>query len=97
MAPRLASDHFALRKRAAVLGLGVSMLPEVFALPEIEAGRLVPVLPGWRFQFNHLQAVYVSQRGLCRRCEPCWMRWHRRIRRPGGAKRADQSRSGAEA
>lgn len=61
---RLSSDHFALRTRAAVLGLGVSMLPEMFALPEIEAGRLVEVLPGWRFQLNHLQAVYVSQRGL---------------------------------
>lgn len=64
LAPRLASDHFALRTRAALLGLGVTMLPEVFALPEIEAGRLVPVLRGWRFQLNHLQAVYVSQRGL---------------------------------
>jgi DNA-binding transcriptional LysR family regulator len=64
LAPRLSSDHFALRTRAAVLGLGVTMLPEVFALPEIETGRLVQVLPGWRFQLNHLQAVYVSQRGL---------------------------------
>lgn len=61
---RLSTDHFALRTRAAVLGLGVGMLPEVFAEPEIAAGRLVEVLPGWRFQLNHLQAVYVSQRGL---------------------------------
>lgn len=64
LVPRLSSDHFALRSRAAVLGLGVTMLPEMFALPEIEAGRLVEVLPGWRFQLNHLQAVYASQRGL---------------------------------
>lgn len=64
LVPRLSSDHFALRTRAALLGLGVTMLPEMFALPEIEAGRLVEVLPGWRFQLNHLQAVYVSQRGL---------------------------------
>lgn len=64
LASRLSTDHFALRTRAAVMGLGVGMLPEVFAEPEIEAGRLVEVLPGWRFQLNHLQAVYVSQRGL---------------------------------
>ena len=64
LVPRLSSDHFALRTRAAVLGLGVTMLPEMFALPEIKAGRLVEVLPGWRFQLNHFQAVYVSQRGL---------------------------------
>ena len=61
---RLSTDHFALRARAAVQGLGVTMLPELFALPEIKAGRLVEVMPGWRFQLNHLQAVYVSQRGL---------------------------------
>lgn len=64
LVPRLSSDHFALRKRAALLGLGVTMLPEVFAKPEIDAGLLLEVLPGWRFQLSHVQAVYASQRGL---------------------------------
>ena len=61
---RLATDHFGLRLRAAVAGLGVTMLPEYHALPEIAAGRLIEVLPDWRFPINHLQAVYPSQRGL---------------------------------
>lgn len=64
LVPRLSSEHFELRKRAAILGLGVTMLPETFALPDIRAGRLQKVLPDWSFRLSHVQAVYVSQRGL---------------------------------
>lgn len=61
---RLACEHFGMRTRAAVAGLGVTMLPESFAAPEIAAGRLVAVLPPWQFPPSYVQAVYPSQRGL---------------------------------
>lgn len=61
---RLATEHFGMRTRAAVAGLGVTMLPAAYAAPEIAAGRLVTVLPQWQCQPAHLQAVYPSQRGL---------------------------------
>jgi DNA-binding transcriptional LysR family regulator len=62
--PRLATEHFALRKMAALSGVGVTMLPEQLVEDELHAGSLVEVLPGWRFPDTHIQAVYASQRGL---------------------------------
>ncbi|MDN3575613.1 LysR substrate-binding domain-containing protein [Chitinimonas viridis] len=62
--PRLASEHFGLRHRALIDGLGVSMMPEPLVRADLQAGRLVEVLPAWRFPVVSLQAVYASQRGL---------------------------------
>ncbi|MBV8660228.1 MAG: LysR family transcriptional regulator [Burkholderiales bacterium] len=62
--PRLATDHFGLRRRAALDGLGVTMMPEAYAMEDIRVGRLVEVLPDWQFPESHIQAVYASQRGL---------------------------------
>ncbi|MGQ3675872.1 LysR family transcriptional regulator [Xanthobacter sp. TB0139] len=39
-------DQFAPMIQAAIAGLGVALLPEYLARPELEAGRLVPVLGG---------------------------------------------------
>ncbi|WP_410499642.1 LysR substrate-binding domain-containing protein [Chitinibacter sp. S2-10] len=62
--PRLASESFALRRQAAISGLGVTMLPEDDAAADLAAGTLVEVLPDWHFPYSHVQAVYASQRGL---------------------------------
>jgi DNA-binding transcriptional LysR family regulator len=62
--PRLASEHFGLRRQAAIAGLGVTMLPEDYAADDLASARLVEVLPDWHFPFSHVQAVYASQRGL---------------------------------
>ena len=62
--PRLASDHFGLRRRAALDGQGVTMMPEAYTLDDLRAGRLVEVLPEWQFPESHVQAVYATQRGL---------------------------------
>jgi DNA-binding transcriptional LysR family regulator len=48
--------------RAAVAGLGIALLPELVTAPEIEAGRLVRVLPGYRREGADLYAVCVSRR-----------------------------------
>jgi DNA-binding transcriptional LysR family regulator len=61
---RLGCEDFAMRRQAAVAGLGVTMLPTTYADPEIAAGTLVRVLPEWNQPAATLQVVYPSQRGL---------------------------------
>ncbi|AIY42393.1 Transcriptional regulator [Collimonas arenae] len=62
--PRLAVEDFALRKRAALRNLGLTMLPTEYCIEEVEQGALVHVLPDWRMPSGHLQIVYPTQRGL---------------------------------
>ncbi len=50
--------------RAAVAGLGIALLPESVTAAEIEAGRLVRVLPRYRREGADLYAVYVSRRQI---------------------------------
>jgi DNA-binding transcriptional LysR family regulator len=52
--------------RAAVAGLGIALLPELVTAPEIEAGRLVRVMPRFRREGADLYAVYVSPRQIPR-------------------------------
>jgi DNA-binding transcriptional LysR family regulator len=52
--------------RSAVAGLGVALLPELMTLPEIEAGRLVRVLPAYTRSGADLYAVSVSRRQIPR-------------------------------
>jgi DNA-binding transcriptional LysR family regulator len=44
----------------AVDGAGVALLPTYLAGPEIEAGRLTRVLPGWEGPPEALSAVYAG-------------------------------------
>lgn len=53
-----------LLQRGAIDGLGVAMLPAFAALPHIEAGRLVRVLPDWKPPALSLFALYASRRNL---------------------------------
>jgi len=50
--------------QAAVAGLGIALLPDSITAPEIEAGRLVRVLPRYRREGADLYAVYVSRRQI---------------------------------
>ncbi len=50
--------------RAAVAGLGIALLPELVTAPEIEAGRLVRVMPRFRREGADLYAVYASRRQI---------------------------------
>jgi DNA-binding transcriptional LysR family regulator len=50
--------------RAALAGLGIALLPDSVTTSEIEAGRLVRVLPGYRREGADLYAVYVSRRQI---------------------------------
>lgn len=50
--------------RAALAGLGIALLPDSVTTLEIEAGRLVRILPGYRREGADLYAVYVSRRQI---------------------------------
>jgi DNA-binding transcriptional LysR family regulator len=50
--------------RAALAGVGIALLPDSVTTPEIEAGRLVRVLPDYRREGADLYAVYVSRRQI---------------------------------
>jgi DNA-binding transcriptional LysR family regulator len=50
--------------RGALAGLGIALLPDSVTTPEIEAGRLVRILPGYRREGADLYAVYVSRRQI---------------------------------
>jgi DNA-binding transcriptional LysR family regulator len=49
---------------AAVAGIGVAMLPEYLAAPDVEAGRLVRLLPGYDLSRAPLQLVYLPDRQM---------------------------------
>ncbi|MCY1545060.1 HTH-type transcriptional regulator DmlR [compost metagenome] len=61
---RLAIEDFAVRKRAALAGLGITMLPSPFCREELAEGRLIRLLPDWTLPAGHLQAVYTHRRGM---------------------------------
>ncbi|MBX3567574.1 MAG: LysR family transcriptional regulator [Rhizobiaceae bacterium] len=62
--PRIVSDDMATLRAAAVEGLGIVQLPTLLILPDIQAGRLVDVLPDWRPPAGIVHAVFPSRRGL---------------------------------
>ncbi|MDM0010992.1 LysR family transcriptional regulator [Variovorax sp. J22P168] len=62
--PRLVfSDPEAMRD-AAVMGLGVALLPMVFARPALQSGALVRLLPGWWADNGPISLHYPSKKLL---------------------------------
>ncbi|TBU97697.1 LysR substrate-binding domain-containing protein [Phytopseudomonas dryadis] len=61
---RLSIEDFEIRKEAALLGLGFSMLPQMHCQQELDDGRLLRLLPDWELPGGHLQAVYPHRRGM---------------------------------
>jgi LysR family transcriptional regulator for bpeEF and oprC len=57
------NNSFAVRD-ALLKSLGIGQLPLLIAAEPLAAGRLVPVLPGWRLPSMPVHAVYPSQRYL---------------------------------
>jgi DNA-binding transcriptional LysR family regulator len=47
LTPRIWSDDMSMLKRAAVEGGGIASLPQYIIQPALDAGELVPILPGW--------------------------------------------------
>ena len=59
--PRLGVDDFVLRKKAAVAGLGVTLLPEGYCDRELADGSLVRILPQWTLPKSTMQAAYLPR------------------------------------
>ncbi len=62
--PRLVTDDMAALRSAALAGIGVVLLPDMVVQPDLDAGRLVPLLPHWQSAPAVVQAVFPSRRGL---------------------------------
>jgi len=63
-APRLVTDDMVTLLHAAIAGVGVAQLPTLVVWDDLQAGRLVPLLPAWRPQSGLVHAVFPSRRGL---------------------------------
>lgn len=61
---RFASDDMSTLKNAAALSLGLVALPAYVCRPEVEAGSLVRVLPGWTAGCPQISLLMPSRRGL---------------------------------
>jgi DNA-binding transcriptional LysR family regulator len=62
--PRYLADDLLTLKFAVVEGVGASVLPDYMCKDDLEAGRLVEVLPGWGPPPGILHAVFPSRRAL---------------------------------
>jgi len=64
--PRIAINDYAGVLSAVINGLGISEIPSIVCGPELQDGRLVEIMPEWRFSPVTLSAVYPSNRNLSR-------------------------------
>jgi DNA-binding transcriptional LysR family regulator len=62
--PRMVTDDMSALRQAALAGVGVAQLPTMMIWQDIDAGRLVHVLPEWRPPAGLIHAVFPSRRGL---------------------------------
>lgn len=62
--PRLITDDMAALREAALGSVGIVQLPTMMVWRDIDAGRLVHVLPEWRPRAGIIHAVFPSRRGL---------------------------------
>jgi DNA-binding transcriptional LysR family regulator len=66
--PHLSMNDFAGLAPALVAGAGIGDLPPVVQPSLIEEGRLVEVMPDWRFRTYDLSLVHVGNRHLSKPC-----------------------------
>jgi DNA-binding transcriptional LysR family regulator len=62
--PRLVTEDLCILKESALGGCGIADLPPQFCQEDLNAGRLVQILPDWSLPLMRLYAVYPSRRGL---------------------------------
>ncbi|WP_447931125.1 LysR substrate-binding domain-containing protein [Sphingopyxis fribergensis] len=62
--PRLITDDMAALREAALAGAGAARLPTLVVWNDLQAGRLVTLLPDWKPSNEIVHAVFPSRRGL---------------------------------
>ena len=45
-----------------LMGEGIALLPTYYCYPEVEAGKLIRILPEWRTNLNPIHFVYPAQK-----------------------------------
>ncbi len=64
--PRIAINDYTGVQSAVINGLGISEIPSILCGKDIQDGRLLEVMPDWRFSPVTLSAIYPSNRNLSR-------------------------------
>lgn len=59
---RIGTNDYWVMKTFCVDGLGIALLPDFFAGPEVKHGSLVPVLPDWKPERRRIFCAYQRQR-----------------------------------
>jgi DNA-binding transcriptional LysR family regulator len=62
--PRLVTDDIQMLHTGALNSLGAVLLPKMVVRQDIEARRLIDILPGWTSESWLMHAVFPSRRGL---------------------------------
>jgi DNA-binding transcriptional LysR family regulator len=62
--PRLVTADMVALRRAALRGVGVCQFPTMVVREDLEAGRLIDVLPEWAPRAGIIHAAFPSRRGL---------------------------------
>ncbi|WPC06134.1 LysR family transcriptional regulator [Pseudomonas sp. MBLB4123] len=62
--PRLISDDMTILRRAALRGVGVVQLPCMVVERDLQAGRLLDIMPQWAPRSGVVHALFPSRRGL---------------------------------
>lgn len=62
--PRLVTEDMAALRFSALAGIGVCQLPTIVVRDDLEAGRLVDILPQWAPHAGIVHAAFPSRRGL---------------------------------
>lgn len=62
--PRLVTEDMVALRLAALRGVGVCQFPTMVVEEDLNAGRLIPVLPDWAPRAGIIHAAFPSRRGL---------------------------------
>jgi DNA-binding transcriptional LysR family regulator len=62
--PRLVTDDMEALRHAVLQAVGIAQLPTIMIWRDIDEGKLIHVLPGWRPPPGVVHAVFPSRRGL---------------------------------
>ena len=62
--PKFVTDDMSALREAAIAGVGIVKLPTMLIHRDVEAGRLVHLLPDWRPKTGIVHAIFPSRRGL---------------------------------
>lgn len=62
--PRFVTDDMTALRQAALRGVGIVQLPHMVVDKDLQAGRLLDIMPHWAPQAGYVHAVFPSRRGL---------------------------------